>query len=235
MELNMEPSENNPEIKLDGEGEPIHFNPKKNLSKKTASLVLIFVILIIAGAAYFLFFNEENNDQIAPAGNTEVLDNKEDKEAEVDKNLDSDQDKLPDYLEKILGTAIDNPDTDGDGYGDLAEIKNGFNPLTNEKYTEEERQAAKDKIKTADEGFHNEVFGNAAVNSNGEVKPVVFTCGASTVNDIDGNTYNTVQIGSQCWLKENLKVAKNPKGEAITRYCYNNDPKICDTDGGLYD
>lgn len=42
-----------------------------------------------------------------------------------------------------------------------------------------------------------------------------FTCGTSTVTDIDGNVYNTVQIGCQCWLQQDLKVSKYPNGEAI--------------------
>ena len=38
---------------------------------------------------------------------------------------------------------------------------------------------------------------------------------ATTVTDIDGNTYNTVQIGDQCWMKENLRTTHYADGTAI--------------------
>jgi uncharacterized protein (TIGR02145 family) len=36
-----------------------------------------------------------------------------------------------------------------------------------------------------------------------------------TVKDIDGNVYNTVRIGSQVWMKENLKTARYRNGDPI--------------------
>ncbi|OQX74250.1 MAG: hypothetical protein B6D61_11745, partial [Bacteroidetes bacterium 4484_249] len=38
---------------------------------------------------------------------------------------------------------------------------------------------------------------------------------APTLTDIDGNTYNTVQIGEQCWMKENLKTTTYRNGTPI--------------------
>jgi uncharacterized protein (TIGR02145 family) len=57
----------------------------------------------------------------------------------------------------------------------------------------------------------------------------------------EGQIYNTVQIGTQCWLQENLNVGSMINGsqnqannQVIEKYCYNNDPANCTTYGGLY-
>jgi uncharacterized protein (TIGR02145 family) len=42
-----------------------------------------------------------------------------------------------------------------------------------------------------------------------------FTCGTTTVTDVDGNSYATVQIGTQCWTQSNLTVSKYRDGSSI--------------------
>ena len=56
-----------------------------------------------------------------------------------------------------------------------------------------------------------------------------------------GQVYHTVQIGNQCWLKQNLNIGKMIMGDQdqtnngqIEKYCYNNDSENCAIYGGLY-
>jgi uncharacterized protein (TIGR02145 family) len=56
-----------------------------------------------------------------------------------------------------------------------------------------------------------------------------------------GQTYNTVQIGMQCWLRENLNIGTRidntldqTDNGIIEKYCYNNDTGNCAIYGGLY-
>ena len=65
--------------------------------------------------------------------------------------------------------------------------------------------------------------------------------GTPTVTDVDGNVYNTVQIGDQCWMKENLNVGIKINGDqemqdnsTIEKYCYDDNETNCDIYGGLY-
>jgi uncharacterized protein (TIGR02145 family) len=75
-----------------------------------------------------------------------------------------------------------------------------------------------------------------------------FVCGTSTVTDSRDNTvYNTVSIGTQCWMKQNMRVgtrinaatAQSNNG-AIEKYCYSDTDANCTSnnpnqpDGGLY-
>jgi uncharacterized protein (TIGR02145 family) len=56
-----------------------------------------------------------------------------------------------------------------------------------------------------------------------------------------GKVYNTIQIGTQCWMKENLNIGTRIDGPSeqtdnntIEKYCYDNLTTNCDIYGGLY-
>jgi uncharacterized protein (TIGR02145 family) len=66
-------------------------------------------------------------------------------------------------------------------------------------------------------------------------------CPGTPTVEYEGQVYNTIQIFSQCWLKENLNVGTMISGMdemtdngVIEKYCYDNDTNNCNTYGGLY-
>jgi len=56
----------------------------------------------------------------------------------------------------------------------------------------------------------------SAVNATGTITvAAAFICGQNGIDDIDGNFYNTVLIGNQCWTVQNLRVSKYKDGSSI--------------------
>lgn len=93
------------------------------------------------------------------------------------------------------------------------------------------------------------VFRCKAANEAGQTISSEVKFQAYAVKDYDGNYYHTVTIGTQTWLKENLKTTHFANGDPIPNvtdatawtklttgaYCwYNNDPEIGKTFGALY-
>jgi len=71
------------------------------------------------------------------------------------------------------------------------------------------------------------------------LSPPPFICG--TVLNYGGQNYNTIQIDTQCWMKENLNIGTMlltpvvPTNNGITeKHCMNNLPANCLIYGGLY-
>jgi len=75
-------------------------------------------------------------------------------------------------------------------------------------------------------------------------EPSVWQCGDPLIDNRDGQTYNTVQIGTQCWMAENLNIGiridgtldqtQNTPTEITEKYCYDDLESNCDIYGGLY-
>lgn len=62
-----------------------------------------------------------------------------------------------------------------------------------------------------------------------------FIATSQTVTDVDGNIYSTIEIGSQTWLKENMKTLHYPDSTPIVSVlAYNNDDSLANIYGRLY-
>lgn len=112
-------------------------------------------------------------------------------------------------------------------------MTSGYNPSSNYK--------AK-IVSVNDVNINDESDNTFTINDNGGYE-------TGTVTDIDGNVYQTIKIGNQWWMAENLKVTHYRNGNAIPNvtsyfswrdlssgaYCaYNNDNGNADAYGMIY-
>ena len=73
------------------------------------------------------------------------------------------------------------------------------------------------------------------------VTDTTFNCPSSFIDSRDGQEYEAVMIGDQCWMAENLNIGEIINGSQsmtengiIEKYCYDNDSANCEIYGGLY-
>lgn len=69
-----------------------------------------------------------------------------------------------------------------------------------------------------------------------------FPCPGDETVEYEGQVYNTIQVGDQCWFRDNLNVGEflssnftMSDNEIIEKHCYFDLPDYCDTYGGLYE
>ena len=97
-------------------------------------------------------------------------------------------------------------------------------------------------IKETCESFEINIFmANSNYELDIELQEYGIACPEEPTVNYEGQIYNTVLIGDQCWLKENLNVGTMIPGddemednEVIEKYCYDDNPSNCNTYGALY-
>ncbi len=69
----------------------------------------------------------------------------------------------------------------------------------------------------------------------------LWMCGSPMTDNRDGKIYNTILIGTQCWLAQNMNMGikidpsqQQQNNSIIEKYCYNDLESNCNIYGGLY-
>jgi len=128
--------------------------------------------------------------------------------------IDSDMDGLPDDLEKRLGTDPNKADTDGDGYNDGEEVKNGNNPLGAGKLESE--------ISPIDEAIlQNKTLGHPKTEGE-ETKNITIKNITNLENKQDGATEGYALSG------------KSEPNSVVTLYIYSDLPLVITTETDKY-
>jgi uncharacterized protein (TIGR02145 family) len=83
--------------------------------------------------------------------------------------------------------------------------------------------------------------GAVTVHGNTIITPPFVICGTPFTDIRNGNSYNTVQIGTQCLMAQNLNIGTKINGSGnqtnngiLEKYCYNDDENYCTIYGALY-
>jgi uncharacterized protein (TIGR02145 family) len=89
--------------------------------------------------------------------------------------------------------------------------------------------------------YHYDKTAGMSVRCLKDPEPYTWTCGDTILDARNGKMYNTVEIGGQCWMAENLDVGTMIPGDGqqtnndiIEKYCFNNGIEYCAVYGGLY-
>lgn len=84
-------------------------------------------------------------------------------------------------------------------------------------------------------------FGHSGSATFSQATSVCIVCGEVLTDVRDGKNYNTLQLGTQCWIVQNLNIGTRISGSSsqtnngtIEKFCYYDDEANCDVYGGLY-
>ncbi len=144
------------------------------------------------------------------------------------------------YLTAQVSINIDGTDPNGSAMLDVKSTDKGFLPPrvadTNSISNPVAGLIIYDQSNNCMRYFNGTVWSNCI----GSFTPQ-FTCGDALVDTRDGRSYTTIQIGTQCWMAENLNygtmingISNQTDNSTIEKYCYDNSSSNCDTYGGLY-
>ena len=104
-----------------------------------------------------------------------------------------------------------------------------------------EANRSKSLVLSDENGNEYEIKVDTLGNLSSTIIEIVWECGDILIDSRDGQQYETVEIGDQCWMAENLNIGERiegteemPDNGTIEKYCYNNSDAQCDTYGGLY-
>lgn len=141
--------------------------------------------------------------------------------------IDSDGDGLSDDLEKYYGTRADNKDTDGDGYDDATEIKNGYNP-NGEGRLELERTTV-DKVILSDNALEQPKVLSKKTDSNFSVKQIENTEGQLSLGGkADANSWVLI------YLYSDLPLVMTTKTDASGNWVYDIQDSLTDGHHQVY-